>query len=266
MTARAPAGRRRPASASRSRTPTWSSSRSLRASRASPTSARRPAPRWTSSAPPGVGREARRPPTPLYVVHRHRQGHLGPALLREDAPRRARAAPRSSSATPPRRDYLARRRGRRSARGASNPHLVADRGDGIRGSTRQPGQGQRAVTHVEAIASACAGHVRAASGWRPGARTRSASISPSAAHPLVGETVYIRDLLRAGRYPAARAAPDAARGDAGFAHPVDGEPLDFAAEPPPAFVAVARPTARRGATRCLNEPSARATGTRGGVR
>ena len=49
-----------------------------------------------------------------------------------------------------------------------------------------------------------------------------------AGHPLVGETVYIRDFLRDGRArrcPAARLMLHAAT--LGFVHPVTGERLDF---------------------------------------
>ena len=57
-------------------------------------------------------------------------------------------------------------------------------------------------------------------------------------HPLVGETVYIRDVLRAGGkpLPAARLMLHAAR--LGFSHPVTGAPIDLASPPPPDYVAV----------------------------
>jgi 23S rRNA pseudouridine1911/1915/1917 synthase len=54
----------------------------------------------------------------------------------------------------------------------------------------------------------------------------------------VGETVYIRDFLRAGRHPlpADRLLLHAAT--LGFDHPVTGRALAFRAEPPPDFTAV----------------------------
>ena len=51
-------------------------------------------------------------------------------------------------------------------------------------------------------------------------------------HPLVGETVYIRDLLRAGREPLPSPRLMLHAATLGFPHPVTGEPLDLRAEPP----------------------------------
>ena len=123
--------------------------------------------------------------------------------------------------------------------------LVADRGDGIRGSTRRPGEGQHAVTHVEplrqlrgapagarVLATLC--RVRLETG-----RTHQIRIHlAERGHPLVGETVYVRDLRRAGGTPrpSPRLLLHAAR--LGFAHPVTGEPLAWRVPPPPDFAAV----------------------------
>jgi 23S rRNA pseudouridine1911/1915/1917 synthase len=59
-----------------------------------------------------------------------------------------------------------------------------------------------------------------------------------AGHPLAGETVYIRDLLRAGGTPirAARLMLHAAT--LGFVHPVTGARLDFHCAPPADFAAI----------------------------
>ena len=128
--------------------------------------------------------------------------------------------------------------------------LVADRGDGIRGSTRHPNQGQLAITYVEPlrhyarkstgpagragsiVATLC--RVRLETG-----RTHQIRIHLSErGHPLVGETVYIRDLLRDGRQPlpAPRLMLHAAL--LGFPHPVTGAPLRLEAPPPDDFMKV----------------------------
>jgi 23S rRNA pseudouridine1911/1915/1917 synthase len=130
--------------------------------------------------------------------------------------------------------------------------LVADRGDGIRGSTRNPHHeaGQLAITYVEPlkhyarksraavgpegaiVATLC--RVRLETG-----RTHQIRIHLSErGHPLVGETVYIRDLLRAGRQPlpAPRLMLHAAL--LGFDHPVTGAPIELRATPPEDFMHV----------------------------
>src|SRR6185312_8171037 len=123
--------------------------------------------------------------------------------------------------------------------------LVADRGDGIRGSTRYPDQGQLAITYVEPlrhyarqksaprgeptrpiVATLC--RVRLETG-----RTHQIRIHLSErGHPLLGETVYVRELFRAGQkpYPAPRLMLHA--GLLGFPHPVTGEPIQLPAELP----------------------------------
>jgi len=114
--------------------------------------------------------------------------------------------------------------------------LIADRGDGLRGSTRRPNQGQHAVTHVEVIerlpaATVC--RVRLETG-----RTHQIRIHlAEQGHPLVGETVYLRDHTRAGRslLPSHRLLLHAAT--LGFNHPVTGERLQFASALPPSFEA-----------------------------
>ncbi len=55
-------------------------------------------------------------------------------------------------------------------------------------------------------------------------------------HPLVGETVYIRDLLRAGRQPLPAARLMLHAGLLGFAHPVTGAPIELRADPPEDFL------------------------------
>ena len=115
--------------------------------------------------------------------------------------------------------------------------LVADRGDGLRGSTTRHEQGKRAVTHVEAVralrhATLCA--VRLETG-----KTHQIRIHLSeAGHPLVGEQVYIRDYEAAGGklLTAGRLMLHAAT--LGFVHPVTGERISLSSPLPPDFTAV----------------------------
>lgn len=172
--------------------------------------------------------------TPLFVVHRLDKDTSG--LLCFAKTRLAeRGLHRIFQQHLARREYLAVAHGAVRA-GRIESHLIADRGDGLRGSTRHRDQGQHAVTHVEVVERlprATFVRVRLETG-----RTHQIRIHlAEAGHPLVGETVYIRDMLRANAtpLPASRLMLHAAT--LGFAHPVGGEALDFAAEPPPAFAA-----------------------------
>jgi 23S rRNA pseudouridine1911/1915/1917 synthase len=112
--------------------------------------------------------------------------------------------------------------------------LVADRGDGLRGSGRFPGQGKRAVTHVDArrrLRGATLCEVRLETG-----KTHQIRIHLSeAGHPLVGERVYIRD-YRGTPIASPRLMLHAAT--LGFAHPITGAPMTFSSPPPADFTAV----------------------------
>ena len=113
-------------------------------------------------------------------------------------------------------------------------YLVADRGDGIRGSTTRREQGKRAVTHVEARrllrgATLCA--VQLETG-----KTHQIRIHLSeAGHPLVGEQVYIRE-LRCTAIASPRLMLHAAT--LGFEHPVTGARVALSSPLPPDFTAV----------------------------
>ncbi len=132
------------------------------------------------------------------------------------------------------REYLAVAHGLVQSRRIES-HLVPDRGDGIRGSTRFPDQGQRSVTHVtatETFAEATMLRVRLETG-----RTHQIRIHlAEAGHPLVGETVYIRDLQRSGRteLPSKRLLLHATT--LGFEHPVTHQKLAFSSPIPPDFM------------------------------
>lgn len=173
--------------------------------------------------------------TPLYIVHRIDKDTSG--LLCFAKTRLAeRALHRVFQQHVAKRAYLAVAEGDVSPMRVES-HIVADRGDGIRGSTRHPGQGQHAVTHVEPLrrlrrATLC--RVTLETG-----RTHQIRIHLSErGHPLVGETVYIRNLLRAGRTPLAAPRLMLHAALLGFPHPVSGAAIELRAPPPPDFVAV----------------------------
>lgn len=116
--------------------------------------------------------------------------------------------------------------------------LVSDRGDGLRGSARRGDpSGKRAVTHVCALADlqgATLVAIRLETGKTHQIRIHLAE----AGHPLVGETVYIRDLRERGErteIASPRLLLHAAT--LGFEHPVTGERIQFQSVPPAAFVA-----------------------------
>jgi 23S rRNA pseudouridine1911/1915/1917 synthase len=107
-------------------------------------------------------------------------------------------------------------------------HLVADRGDGRRGSARAPGaaappQGRLAVTHVkplERLDGATLVALRLETG-----RTHQIRIHLSeAGHPLLGEKVYVRGFAGPA-IEAPRVMLHAA--ELGFVHPADGAAMRF---------------------------------------
>jgi 23S rRNA pseudouridine1911/1915/1917 synthase len=115
---------------------------------------------------------------PLYVVHRLDKDTSG-LICFAKTKLGERGLHRIFKQHLAERSYLA------VAHGAVRPgriesQLIADRGDGLRGSTRRPGEGQRAVTHVE-WSSACPPRRSAGCASRPDGPTRSASTWPSRA-------------------------------------------------------------------------------------
>jgi 23S rRNA pseudouridine1911/1915/1917 synthase len=173
--------------------------------------------------------------TPLYVVHRIDKDTSGLLCFAKTrlAERGLHTIFQKHEAT---REYLAVAEGDVASRRFES-YLVADRGDGIRGSTRHRDQGQHAVTHVTAerrLRGATLCRVRLETG-----RTHQIRIHLSeAGHPLVGETVYIRDLLRDGRQPMTAERLMLHAATLGFVHPVTSERLDFRCEPPADFTAI----------------------------
>jgi 23S rRNA pseudouridine1911/1915/1917 synthase len=122
-------------------------------------------------------------------------------------------------------------------------HLVANRGDNLRGSLeaqrargfdRRGEEGRRAVTHVDVLArgpEATLVACRLETG-----RTHQIRIHLSeAGHPLVGERVYIRD-FRGSLLMAPRLMLHAA--ELGFTHPATGAMVKWEQPPPADFLAV----------------------------
>jgi 23S rRNA pseudouridine1911/1915/1917 synthase len=168
--------------------------------------------------------------TPLIVVHRIDKATSG--LLMFAKSKRAEQMLGAQL-----RDHTCERMYVCVAHGAPSPRtiesqLVADRGDGIRGSTHHANQGKRAVTHVavrERLRQATVCEVRLETGKTHQIRIHLAE----AGHPLVGETVYKRDFENHGGtlLPAPRLMLHAAT--LGFAHPITGEPKRFECPVPP---------------------------------
>ena len=114
--------------------------------------------------------------------------------------------------------------------------LVADRGDGLRGSTTSD-RGKHAISHVTAIralraATLC--EVRLETG-----RTHQIRIHlAESGHPLVGESVYIRDYTAAGGRLLTSARLMLHAQTLGFTHPITGAAIALSWPPPADFTAV----------------------------
>jgi 23S rRNA pseudouridine1911/1915/1917 synthase len=173
--------------------------------------------------------------TPLYIVHRIDKDTSG--LLCFAKTRLAERAlhqvfQRHTAA----RFYLAVAHGEVAAARIES-RLVADRGDGIRGSTPHRDQGQEAVTHVEPLrrlrgATLC--RVRLETG-----RTHQIRIHlAERGHPLVGETVYNREFYRADRPQIASPRLMLHAALLGFPHPVTGAPIELRRAPPDDFLTI----------------------------
>ena len=169
--------------------------------------------------------------TPLFVVHRIDKDTSG-LLAFAKTKRAERGLAMLFRTHAVERMYLCVAHGSVAAQRIES-NLVTDRGDGLRGSTRFPGQGKRAVTHVtprQRLRGATLCEVRLETGKTHQIRIHLAERG----HPLVGERVYVRDF--AGEPLAApRLLLHAAT--LGFVHPVTGEKLAFQSPLPEDFVA-----------------------------
>lgn len=188
----------------------------------------------------GAWRRMGKPATsvPLHVVHRIDRATSG--LLMFAKTKKAElglAAQLRSHAME--RQYICVAHGVVTSRRIES-QLVTDRGDGLRGSTTHANQGKRAITHVEARdalrgATLCA--VRLETGKTHQIRIHLAE----SGHPLVGETVYIRDyagtLITSPRLMLHAAT-------LGFVHPVTGVRVSLTSPLPPDFEAVVRALTR----------------------
>jgi 23S rRNA pseudouridine1911/1915/1917 synthase len=175
--------------------------------------------------------------TPLYVVHRIDKDTSG-LLCFAKTKLGERGLHRIFKQHLAAREYVAVAQGQVRA-GRIESRLVPDRGDGLRGTLRRGArdQGQLAITHVEVAESlprATVCRVRLETG-----RTHQIRIHlAESGHPLVGETVYIRDFTRAGHKPLPSPRLLLHAATLGFTHPVTSEQLHFESPLPPDYEAM----------------------------
>jgi 23S rRNA pseudouridine1911/1915/1917 synthase len=173
--------------------------------------------------------------TPLYVVHRIDKDTSGLLVFAKTklCERGLHTVFKQHLAD---REYLAVAQGHVRP-GRIESRLIPDRGDGIRGSTRSTTEGQLSITHVaieEELPEASLCRIRLETG-----RTHQIRIHLSEdGHPLVGETVYVRDLLRAGGTPLPSPRLLLHATTLAFDHPVTGERLAFESPLPDDYLRV----------------------------
>ena len=180
------------------------------------------------------GRRAAPPPV-LHVVHRIDRATSGLVAfaLSKLAERGLALQLRLHSME---RSYLCVAHGQVQA-GRIESDLVRDRGDGLRGSTRKPGLGRTAITHVEVVerfASAVLCRVRLETGKTHQIRIHLAERG----HPVVGETVYIRDFIARDGVPIPSPRLLLHAATLGFEHPVTGETVRLSSPLPDDFTEV----------------------------
>ncbi|MEO8503742.1 MAG: RluA family pseudouridine synthase [Acidobacteriota bacterium] len=131
-------------------------------------------------------------------------------------------------------------------------HLLENRGDGLRGSWERrrgssvtpPRDARSAITHVqveERLPTATLVACRLETGRQHQIRIHLSE----AGHPLIGETVYVRDPRRGPTCNFHASRPLLHALELGFEHPGSGETLRFAVEPPTDFQAALAELRRR---------------------
>lgn len=177
---------------------------------------------------------------PVGVVHRLDKGTSGVLVFARTLAAKRHLAGLFRSHDIERR-YVALAHGHAGVR-RHESWLVANRGDGLRGSYgvarpaqgKRPREARRAVTYVvatEPLKRACRIELQLETGRQHQIRIHLAE----AGHPLVGEPVYIRDFKGT---PVEAPRPMLHAFKLGFAHPVSGEILRFEVPPPPDFMEV----------------------------
>ncbi len=177
---------------------------------------------------------------PLGIVHRLDKGTSGVLVFaRNLAAKRHLAGLFRSHDIERRYEALAHGHvGRRSM----ESYLIANRGDGLRGSFgvfrkpkgKRPKDARFARTHVRAVVPmAGASHVELE--LETGRQHQIRIHLSEAGHPLVGEPVYIRDYKNDGQPIIEAPRPMLHARSLGFAHPLDGKPMFFEVEPPADF-------------------------------
>lgn len=178
-------------------------------------------------------------PTRVRAVHRLDKDTSGLVVFAR-TPEAERHLGRQWRAHTVERRYLAVVRGR-AVSGRLESYLIRDRGDGRRGSTSEPGQGQRAVTHVRVVEDLGA-YTLVECRLETG-RTHQVRIHlGESGTPLCGERVYDRPLH--GK----PAAPDASgmtrpalhAASLGFEHPRTGKHLSWTSPLPADMAALVK--------------------------
>jgi 23S rRNA pseudouridine1911/1915/1917 synthase len=173
---------------------------------------------------------------PLGIVHRLDKETSGVLVFARTVEAKQGLSQQFREHTPSRR-YFALVHGVVTGKRTIESHLIENRGDGLRGSSKGGRrEGQRAVTHIEALES-LRGATLIACVLETG-RTHQIRIHLSEqGHPVIGDPVYIRH-YKGEKIVAPRTMLHAA--ELGFEHPVTGEALTFSAPPPADFLATHR--------------------------